>query len=96
LWIGAGQHCEELVQLQAELEQQLDTAGWPKEARKFSSHLTLCRIRNVKAGLKLAQLAKEYENHDLGTMTADSVTVYQSELTPQGPIYTSLGNYSLQ
>lgn len=96
LWIGAGQHCEELAQLQADLEQQLDAAGWPKEARKFSAHLTLCRIRNTKAGFKLAKLAKEYENHDIGTMTADSVAVYQSELTPQGPIYTPLGNYSLQ
>ncbi|MBN2315660.1 MAG: RNA 2',3'-cyclic phosphodiesterase [Sedimentisphaerales bacterium] len=96
LWIGAGQHCEELMQLQADLEEQLEAAGWPKEARKFSAHLTLCRIRNVKAGFTLAQLAKEYENHDLGTMAAGSVTVYQSELEPQGPIYTSLGNYTLQ
>lgn len=96
LWIGAGQHCEDLLQLQADLEQQLDIVGWPKEARKFSAHLTLCRIRNTKAGFKLAQMVKDYKNVQLGTMAADSVTVYQSELTPQGPIYTSLGNYALQ
>jgi 2'-5' RNA ligase len=84
------------LQLQADLEQQLDAAGWPKEARKFSAHLTLCRIRNAKAGFKLAQMVRDYENVHLGTMSADSVTVYQSELTPQGPIYTPLGNYALQ
>jgi 2'-5' RNA ligase len=96
LWVGAGQNCEALLQLQADLEKQLDAAGWPKEARKFSAHLTLCRIRNAKAGFKLAQLVTEYENLHLGTMPADLVTVFQSELTPQGPIYTPLGNYALQ
>lgn len=96
LWIGAGQNCDELLQLQEDLERQLESAGWPREARKFSAHLTLCRIRNAKAGFKLAQMVKEYENLHLGSMPADSVTVYQSELTPQGPIYTSLGNYALQ
>ena len=96
LWVGAGQNCEELLQLQADLEKQLDAAGWPKEARKFSAHLTLCRIRNAKAGFKLGQMVRDYENLHLGTMPADSETVFQSELTPQGPIYTPLGNYALQ
>jgi 2'-5' RNA ligase len=96
LWIGAGQNCQELLQLQEDLERQLESAGWPREGRKFSAHLTLCRIRNAKAGIKLAQMVRQYENFDLGTMSADSVSVYQSELTPKGPIYTSLGNYALQ
>ena len=96
LWVGAGHDCENLLQLQNDLEQQLASAGWPKETRKFSGHLTLCRVRNSKAGFKLAQMVKEYADLHLGTMPADSVTVYQSELTPQGPIYTSLGNYALQ
>jgi 2'-5' RNA ligase len=96
LWVGTGQGCDNLIQLQQDLEQQLDSAGWPKETRKFSAHLTLCRIRNSKAGFRLAQLAQEYKDFTLGTMTADSVTVYQSQLTPEGPIYTTLGNYELQ
>jgi 2'-5' RNA ligase len=95
LWIAAGQHCEELLQLQADLERQLESAGWPKEARQFSAHLTLCRIRNAKAGFKLAQMVREYESLQLGSMPADSVSVYQSELTPKGPVYTSLGDYKL-
>jgi len=96
LWVGTGQGCENLLQLQSDLEQQLALAGWPKEARKFSGHLTLCRVRNSKAGVKLAQMTEEYKDFKLGTMTADSVSVYQSQLTPKGPIYTVLGNYKLQ
>ena len=95
LWVGTGQNVDKLLQLQQDLEQQLDSAGWPKEARKFSGHLTLCRIRNARAGAKLAQLARDYRDYKLGTMPADSVSVYQSQLTPQGPIYTVLGKYEL-
>ncbi|MHC4438370.1 MAG: RNA 2',3'-cyclic phosphodiesterase [Planctomycetota bacterium] len=96
LWVGTGQNCEKLLQLQQDLEQQLDLAGWPREARKFSGHLTLCRIRNARAGIKLARMISEYKDFKLGTMPADSVSVYQSQLTPQGPIYTVLGNYRLR
>ena len=96
LWVGAGQGCDELLRLQADLEEQLALAGWPKESRNFSAHLTLCRIRNPRAGFKLAQISQTYRDFRLGTMSADSLSVYQSQLTPQGPIYTLLGNYSLQ
>jgi 2'-5' RNA ligase len=96
LWVGMGQNIDKLLQLQQDLEQQLNLAGWPRETRKFSGHLTLCRIRNSRAGIKLAQLAKEYEDFKLGTMAADSVSIYQSQLTPEGPIYTVLGEYELK
>lgn len=96
LWVGAGQNCNDLLELYEDLEEQLDLAGWPREGRKFSAHLTLCRARNSKAGTKLAQLIRPYKDFKLGTMPADSVSVYQSQLTPDGPIYTVLGNYRLQ
>jgi len=96
LWVGAGQDCDELVQLHDDLERHLEEAGWPREARKFAAHLTLCRIRNAKAGIKLAQASREYSDYVIGTFRADSITVYQSELTPRGPIYTPLGKYDLK
>ncbi len=96
LWVGAGLHSPELLQLQQDLEEQLEQAGWPKEGRQFSAHLTLCRIRNSKAGEKLAKLAEQYKDFDLGTIRGDSLSVYESQLRPEGPIYTRLGNYRLQ
>ncbi len=95
LWVGVGQNCDNLLQLQSDLEQQLSLAGWPKETRKFSGHLTLCRVRNSKAGVKLAQVTEGYKDFKLGTISADSVSVYQSQLMPKGPVYTVLGNYKL-
>jgi len=96
LWVGAGQNCDNLLQLQNDLDEQLALAGWPKETRAFAGHLTLCRVRSSKAGVKLAQAIEEYKDFKLGTISADSVSVYQSQLMPTGPIYTVLGNYGLQ
>jgi len=95
LWVGAGLECPELLQLQQDLEEELALAGWPKEGRKFSGHLTLCRIRNSKAGIELARLTEQYKDFDLGMVRCDALSVYESQLRPEGPLYTSLGNYRL-
>jgi len=96
LWVGTGRGRENLRRLQKDLEQQLALAGWPEETREFAGHLTLCRVRNSKAGVKLAAMSEDYKDFKLGIIPADSVSVYQSQLRPTGPIYTVLGNYKLQ
>jgi 2'-5' RNA ligase len=95
LWVGAGLDCPELLQLQQDLEEKLASIGWPQEGRKFSGHLTLCRVRNSRAGFELAKLTEQYQGFDLGAMRCDTLTVYESKLRPEGPLYTSLGNYRL-
>ena len=96
LWVGSGRGKEELGLLAGAIDERLSLAGWPKETREFSGHLTLCRIRNTLAGLKLAQMSKEYEGFKLGTVSVEALSVYQSELTPSGPNYTVLVKYELQ
>lgn len=96
LWVGTGQGSDNLHRLAEGLEQQLALAGWPQETRGFSGHLTLCRIRNSAAGVKLAQMSEDYKGFKVGIVSADSVSVYQSQLKPTGPVYTLLGNYKLQ
>jgi len=96
LWVGTSQGSDNLCRLQKDLEKQFALAGWPEEAREFAGHLTLCRIRNSKAGVKLAAVSEDYKDFKLGIISADSVSVYQSQLTPRGPVYTVLGNYKLQ
>ncbi|MHC4737222.1 MAG: RNA 2',3'-cyclic phosphodiesterase [Planctomycetota bacterium] len=70
--------------------------GEGREKRAYSGHLTLCRVRNPKAGFKLVQIVEQYKDFKVGIMPADSVLVYQSELTPAGPIYTVLSENKLQ
>jgi len=96
LWVGAGLDCKPLAALHDALEGELETIGFVREGRKFSGHLTLCRIRNTKAGHKLAELAGQYRDYDLGSIRAGAICVYQSQLTPGGPVYTLLGKYAMK
>jgi 2'-5' RNA ligase len=96
LWVGAGLECPELLALQQDLEDEFELAGWPKEGRQFSGHLTLCRIRNAIAGEKLGDAARQYPDYDLGVVRATEVCVYESRLEREGPIYTRMGRYRLQ
>jgi len=95
LWAGAGEHDGGLLGLQKDIERRMVLAGWPAEEREFTGHLTLCRIKSHKAGLKLADAAKQYRDIKLGVTAVDSVSVYSSDLTPKGPVYTVLGRYEL-
>ena len=96
LWVGTGNGSDNLCRLAEDLETQLALAGCPEESREFSGHLTLCRIRNPQAGAKLSAKSEDFKDFKLGTISADSVSVYQSQLKPSGPIYTVLGNYKLK
>jgi 2'-5' RNA ligase len=96
VWVGTGAGSDSLKRLAEGLEGPLGAAGWPKEGRAFTGHLTICRVKRSSAGVKLARVSKEYKDFKAGTITAGSVSVYQSELTPKGPIYTVLGNFKLQ
>jgi len=96
LWVGTGAGSDNLLGLQKDLDEQLALAGWPEDTREFTGHLTLCRIRRPAAGIKLAQMAEGYGDFKVGTISADSVLVYQSQLTPRGPIYTVLCDYKLK
>jgi len=95
IWVGAGRGADELMALQKDLDDLLAQAGYPKEEREFSAHLTLCRVRNPKAGLKLAEAVKQFEHLKLGSISANALCVYQSQLTPAGPIYTLLVSFNL-
>ena len=86
---------QELITLQKDLDEHLTLAGYPSEEREFSAHLTLCRVRNPKAGIKLAEACKAFEDYSIGSISADALCVYQSQLTPAGPIYTLLASFKL-
>jgi 2'-5' RNA ligase len=96
VWVGTAGGSAELAALAADMDETLAAAGFAPEQRKFSAHLTLCRVRNPKAGFKLAEAVKKYEDFEVGVVAAESVSVFQSELTPKGPVYTLLGSYGLK
>jgi len=80
----------ELQRLQVALEDGVASLGYPKEARAFTPHLTLARIRDrVEAGA-LEPVLTAQQNRVVGKFAASSVELIKSELHPSGAVYTTL------
>jgi len=87
---------QELLALQKDLDDLLAQAGYPKEDREFSAHLTLCRVNHPMAGIKMGEAIAQFSHLKLGSIAAESLCVYQSQLTPAGPTYTLLDEFKLR
>ena len=96
VWAGTGEGSEQLGRLAEDIDNELGEAGFAKETRRFTGHLTLCRIKNVRDGYELAGAVEGFGPFRAGTVSIGAVTVYQSELTREGPNYTALASYKLQ
>jgi 2'-5' RNA ligase len=95
-WVGI-ESPPELIDLQKELDERLSMTGLaPEDNKAFHGHLTLCRSKNYKAGRKLQHLLDDYGPVELGIQTVDTVCVYTSELTKQGPVYTVVSSNKLK
>jgi 2'-5' RNA ligase len=81
-----------LAEIQRAMEDRLsEKLGYPPETRKFRPHLTLGRVRSGKNLDRLMGLVHSLEQLSLGKQMLTSLTLYMSELRPEGPEYTSLG-----
>jgi len=91
LWLGVGQGQDEMIALQASIERSIEPLGFRGEARRYTPHLTIGRPGRGGRPGELARELAALADYDGGTMLVDEVTVYSSELTRGGPIYTPLG-----
>lgn len=91
VWTGF-RESPELAALQEDIEKALAEVGFEPEARKFSGHLTLCRIKSPRAGREIQAAVESFRDRCFGEFEVDAVCVFKSELTKQGPLYTLLGS----
>lgn len=96
LWLGIDGEVERLIVLQKAIDQGLEARGFPMEERPFRAHLTLARIKTPQGleGLNSVLAAKGSES--AGKFTATGLTLFKSNLTPKGAIYTVLNHFPFQ
>ncbi len=81
------------------VEAQAAQAGFQPEARGFSPHLTLGRVQQSARGEEVARIAAalgQVQVGLLGEFNAGGITLFRSDLRPNGPIYTRLAEISLK
>lgn len=95
LWLGSEKQSANLVKLAEDIEGALEKLGFEKEQRDFNTHLTLARISNRSLGKTLQSVLNDFSKIDLPIIPVDSVCLYKSQLTSDGPVYTLLKKFEL-
>lgn len=98
VWVGIEGDVDRLAHLQKSLEGRLDRLGFRPDARRFSPHLTLARLRDEAAPAERQRLGEVIA----GTVCqadcripVNEIVLMKSQLTPSGPIYTRLASAKL-
>lgn len=94
LWAGV-ERSEPLRALHGKIEQALKRAGQPPEGRRFSPHVTLARLRDVKLA-KVAPFVAAHAGLRLAPIRVAHFVLYSSALGHAGPVYTAEREYSLR
>lgn len=92
IWIGV--HHDPLTQLANDLHQALDERKLPYDDRHaFHAHLTIARLRRKQ---DMTPLLDPHQETDFGAYPIQTVNLYESNLTPEGPTYTTRASATLE
>jgi 2'-5' RNA ligase len=94
IWTGI-EPSEKLMHLNYCIMNGLKVAGISIEDRPFKPHLTLGRIKYLKAGNALKELIEKYRDTEIQIVPVNEVILYESILLQSGPVYKPLGKYKL-
>jgi 2'-5' RNA ligase len=87
LWLGL-ELPQPMTELQAACEASAVAAGFSRETRPFSPHLTLGRWRDRAPRPELPAV-------ELGPVALDTLVLFRSELRPDGAVYTPEARFEL-
>lgn len=95
IWVGLDKGAAEAAELARRIENSLSDIGFPKAEKPFSPHLTIGRVRSpLNADKLIEKILSASSVADLRSTDSSrkvtSVILFQSTLTPQGPVYTKL------
>jgi 2'-5' RNA ligase len=98
LWVGVPDVPKALAGVQRAIDLQMARLDYARETRPFSPHLTLGRVNDrISPGERraLADLLDRTEVGGLGVVPVQEIVLFQSELRPDGAVYTALARAKL-
>jgi 2'-5' RNA ligase len=87
VWAGCGGDVARLAGLAGAVERAAEQVGVPREGRPFVAHLTLGRVKSPRNAKRLAAALEGQREVALGTDEAAGFALFESALTPRGPVY---------
>lgn len=93
LWIGLAGETAPIFTLQQNLEQGWAACGFTRDHRPFRPHLTIGRIKSSRLTGDPVNFLAQAGDWSAGSFRADGLVFFQSDLTPQGAVYTQLARF---
>ncbi len=90
IWVGIENNADKLRGLADKLEHGLVSLGFAKKPKKFSPHITIGRVKNFKGVKKFIEAIESIQIDPPLLQDDITISLYQSTLTSQGPVYTPL------
>ena len=95
LWVGCQDEAGALKSLAGDVQQAMEPLGFRPEHREFSAHLTLGRIKFPRPDAALTRALDSIKNDAFGTVRVEAIHLFESQLHPDGSIYTKLSSHKL-
>jgi len=96
VWAGITEGADQLKTIFNQLEPRLRSLGFAPDPKGFSPHLTIARVKTGRNKAQLADFIAKNANYDFGAINAECLRLKRSNLTPRGPIYSTLKQYCPQ
>lgn len=94
VWLGVREGSEELSALHEAVEERTVAMGFDREDHDFTPHVTLARM-NHAGDKELVQDVVTERDPDVGELRVEDVRLTESELTDEGPEYSTVEAISL-
>jgi len=96
VWAGMTEGADQLKNVFTQIEPRLRGLGFTPDPKGFSPHLTIARVRSGTNKAQLAELVSKNANYDFGAIKAECLRLKKSDLTPKGPIYSTIKEFCPQ
>ncbi len=91
IWVGVAKGHEELVRIHQQIEEGLIQLGFRPEHEKYVPHITLFRVKSSRGKEDLVEALIGHQDTEFGEFDVRAVQLKRSVLTPNGPVYSTLG-----
>lgn len=97
LWMGLAGQTDRLIRLAGSIDAALAPLGFQIEAKPYTPHLTLARVKEQPRAIAnaLADSGVMQDFTSRGTLLVQAVALMRSELTSSGSVYSRLGVLAL-
>jgi 2'-5' RNA ligase len=92
LWVG----CHDTAGKLTALAGAVRACGFATAEREFAAHLTLGRIKWPRPDAALTKVVDSLRDGACGILPVTEIHLFQSQLQPQGSVYTKLSSHQLK